>query len=128
MTKEKDLLLWVQKIFVLAMSQKKSRKKPSKTAKKIAAKKSAKKKTRRIKRRKIIRDPNFKANAQRGSAPRIKPSLRIDLSTDAQLRDWASAKNKDKSCTRGVGDVVDKVVKFAQKKKFNPCSKILADS
>ena len=64
-----------------------------------------------------------KANAQRGTQPRVKPSMRIDVNTEAQLKRWAGTKKGKKPCTKGVGDVVDKVVKFAKKKCFKPCSK-----
>lgn len=63
------------------------------------------------------------ANALRGTLPRVKPSLRIDTATDAQLKEWGS-----EPCSKGVGDVVDRVVIFARKKRFNPCSKSQVDT
>jgi len=108
--------LWAQKSFVRAMSKKKTSKKPAKQARKIARKITKSKKKR------VVVIPTVRANAQRGKLPRIKPSLRIDTSTDSQLKKWANVKRHRKPCTKGVGDVVDRVVKFAVTKNFSPCA------
>ena len=80
-----------------------------------------KKRTR--KKKAVAKTPRLCANAQRGTQPRVKPSLRIDTSTDIQLKEWGND-----PCSKGVGDVVDRVVIFAKKKKFNPCAAFKIDA
>lgn len=85
--------------------------------KKVSGKKPTKKK--KAGSEKVI--PEKGSNAQRGLFPRVKPSLRIATSTNSQLRKWG-----EKKCTRGMGDVLDRVVHFAKRKKFDPCKKSIA--